>query len=320
MKMQSEILKLSHADIRKLPDNKIEGIVKNWRKIHYDTIVLAYGESKFRNLHLDDTLKELAPLFTLKNLQSMDELLESYLKTKGVKTYEQLVSALENQVLEHKASEPSGQPHHQEVTRPITTQDAITTDAENHLSSQEKLEQLKNLQDLHKSGAISSAEFEQLKKEILLAQAARQVAKTKPPHYARQSKPNQKVRTENQYSQTNPLNSKQSKTKSMFQSPFSFDGRIRRTEYGLSYIIYMVAYGIINALAMSMSSPFIYLAIIPVAWFIIAQGAKRCHDRGNNGWYQIIPFYMFWMIFADSEVGVNEYGENPKGIGNQPNL
>jgi FHS family L-fucose permease-like MFS transporter len=106
--------------------------------------------------------------------------------------------------------------------------------------------------------------------------------------------------------------SKQSKTNSMFQSPFSFDGRIRRTEYALSYIIYMVAYGIINALAMSMSSPFIYLAIIPVAWFIIAQGAKRCHDRDNSGWYQIIPFYMFWMIFADSEVGVNEYGENPK--------
>jgi uncharacterized membrane protein YhaH (DUF805 family) len=58
------------------------------------------------------------------------------------------------------------------------------------------------------------------------------------------------------------------------------------------------------------------IAYIPMLWFLWAQGAKRCHDRGNSGFYQIIPFYGFWMLFADSEKGVNEYGPNPKGIGN----
>jgi uncharacterized membrane protein YhaH (DUF805 family) len=48
----------------------------------------------------------------------------------------------------------------------------------------------------------------------------------------------------------------------------------------------------------------------------LAQGAKRCHDRGNSGWYLLIPFYVFWMLFADSDIGANEYGLNPKGIGN----
>lgn len=53
-------------------------------------------------------------------------------------------------------------------------------------------------------------------------------------------------------------------------------------------------------------------AYIPLIWFFLAQGAKRCHDRGNSGWYQLIPFYGFWMLFADGDAGVNNYGVNPK--------
>jgi uncharacterized membrane protein YhaH (DUF805 family) len=103
----------------------------------------------------------------------------------------------------------------------------------------------------------------------------------------------------------------------MFKTPFSFEGRIRRTEFGLSYIIYIVAAGIISALMeISEATSFLGLGFIPVIWFLIAQGAKRCHDRGNSGWYQLIPFYVFWMLFADSDIGQNEYGLNPKGIGN----
>ena len=103
----------------------------------------------------------------------------------------------------------------------------------------------------------------------------------------------------------------------MFKTPFSFEGRIRRTEFGLSYIIYIVAAGIISALMeISEVTSFLGLGFIPVIWFLIAQGAKRCHDRGNSGWYQIIPFYVFWLLFADSDIGQNEYGPNPKGIGN----
>jgi uncharacterized membrane protein YhaH (DUF805 family) len=103
----------------------------------------------------------------------------------------------------------------------------------------------------------------------------------------------------------------------MFKTPFSFEGRIRRTEFGLSYIIYIVAAVIISVLTeISETASFLGLAFIPVIWFLIAQGAKRCHDRGNSGWYQLITFYIFWMLFAESEIGQNEYGLNPKGIGN----
>lgn len=108
----------------------------------------------------------------------------------------------------------------------------------------------------------------------------------------------------------------------MFKNPFSFEGRIRRLEYCLSYLIYMcyvfaaavilVAIGLIDDTESPKNSLIILIAIIPGLYFLCAQGAKRCHDRGNSGWYQIIPFYGFWMCFAPGDLVENEYGHNPK--------
>jgi uncharacterized membrane protein YhaH (DUF805 family) len=103
----------------------------------------------------------------------------------------------------------------------------------------------------------------------------------------------------------------------MFQNPFSFNGRIRRTEYGISCLIYGITIFILNVIEQKDgSSAITIIGLIAILWFIFAQAAKRCHDRGNSGWYQLIPFYGFWMLFADSDKGINEYGLNPKGIGN----
>lgn len=99
----------------------------------------------------------------------------------------------------------------------------------------------------------------------------------------------------------------------MFSEPFSFEGRIRRLEYGISSIIYAVIAIFINyKVADDYSQRWIYIAFIPMMWFMIAQNTKRCHDLGNSGWYQLIPFYGFWLLFADSNSGSNEYGRNPK--------
>jgi uncharacterized membrane protein YhaH (DUF805 family) len=105
------------------------------------------------------------------------------------------------------------------------------------------------------------------------------------------------------------------KTKIMFEKPFSFDGRIRRTEYGISVIIYVIIYVIILGVIESSNgdAAFLGLAFIPMLWFIIAQAAKRCHDVGNSGWWQLIPFYGLWLLFQEGNPGQNEYGDNPKG-------
>lgn len=101
----------------------------------------------------------------------------------------------------------------------------------------------------------------------------------------------------------------------MFKRPFNFfTGRIRRMEYWLSIVIlyaYSFVIGLIVGAANGPNSV-MYLLLIPGYIFIWAQGSKRCHDRGNSGWYQLIPFYGLWMAFADSEPGDNEYGNNPK--------
>lgn len=100
----------------------------------------------------------------------------------------------------------------------------------------------------------------------------------------------------------------------MFKNVFSFKGRIRRTEFGLSYIIYTLTYYFLIFLISEVGAggELLLFLLIPLLWFFFAQGAKRCHDRGNSGWYQIIPFYVFWMLFAESDPGSNQYGPNPK--------
>ncbi len=105
--------------------------------------------------------------------------------------------------------------------------------------------------------------------------------------------------------------------KGMFKRPFSFDGRIRRLEYGISIIIYFIWYVVITAMLNSSDFPpaasiFILLSFITSIWFLWAQSAKRCHDRGNSGWYQLIPYYFIVLLFVDGEEGENEYGDNPK--------
>lgn len=110
----------------------------------------------------------------------------------------------------------------------------------------------------------------------------------------------------------------------MFKSPFSFNGRIRRKEYGISTLIYFIIVYITHIFKNAISSNFVeenfsifYLLIIfPAIYFYLAQGAKRCLDIGNSGWWQLIPFYFIQLLVVDSHSGENEYGLNPKGIGN----
>ncbi|SKC08139.1 Uncharacterized membrane protein YhaH, DUF805 family [Sphingobacterium nematocida] len=99
-----------------------------------------------------------------------------------------------------------------------------------------------------------------------------------------------------------------------FKAPFSCKGRIRRTEWWITVFVTHITSVIIGAfLEGNSSSSIAILFLIPLLWFSVAQAVKRCHDRGNSGWYLIIPFYTLWMAFGDSSVGTNEYGTNPKG-------
>lgn len=104
--------------------------------------------------------------------------------------------------------------------------------------------------------------------------------------------------------------------KRMFSAVFSFNGRIRRLEYGLTYLVYFFYCLPMNVLSedeISAGFAIIWLLLlIPAVWIFWAQGAKRCHDMGYNGWWQIVPFFILVMIFGKGETQINQYGAPAK--------
>lgn len=114
----------------------------------------------------------------------------------------------------------------------------------------------------------------------------------------------------------------------LFSAPFSFKGRIRRLEYGLSNIvgniIGFVMISIVNKAEQEFVSEldtvviwiFFFIILIPLLWFLIAQTTKRCHDIGISGWWQIIivfiPILSIVLLLIPGNKGSNKYGNDPK--------
>ena len=95
----------------------------------------------------------------------------------------------------------------------------------------------------------------------------------------------------------------------MFKKPFSFDGRIRRTEFGISFIICYIAHICLVGL-MDLNG---YIFCIPFFFFFFAQAAKRSHDMDKSGWFTLIPLYNpFFLLFIEGTIGANKYGKDPK--------
>jgi uncharacterized membrane protein YhaH (DUF805 family) len=103
-----------------------------------------------------------------------------------------------------------------------------------------------------------------------------------------------------------------------------FNGRARRSEYWyfslVSFIIICVLAFFSGVLGDTIGSGLIivfYLAIIVPS---IAVTIRRMHDVGKSGWYCLIPIYNLILTLTDSTPGENEYGPNPKGIGNNKGM
>ena len=104
----------------------------------------------------------------------------------------------------------------------------------------------------------------------------------------------------------------------MFKHPFSFKGRIRRRDYILSYLLCWMICTPINLLSendiemLEQAVGLLLLIQVVTLWMLLAQGAKRCHDRGHSGFFQFVPFYIFWLFFAGEKEEVNKYGTSPR--------
>ena len=88
----------------------------------------------------------------------------------------------------------------------------------------------------------------------------------------------------------------------------NFEGRARRSEYWW-FILFV---NLVSLVTCGIAS---IVFLVPV----IAVTARRLHDIGRSGWWQLISFVplagaillLIWTV-QDSDPGTNEYGPNPK--------
>ncbi|MFT5479942.1 MAG: uncharacterized membrane protein YhaH (DUF805 family) [bacterium] len=113
-----------------------------------------------------------------------------------------------------------------------------------------------------------------------------------------------------------------------------FDGRARRKEYWMfvliNFIFTIVLYGIMMGGAASESAALASIGgalygIYALGIFIpsLAVAVRRLHDVGKSGWMILIALiplvggiWLLVLLATDSQNGANEYGVNPKGLGN----
>ncbi|MDH6262515.1 DUF805 domain-containing protein [Bradyrhizobium sp. BR13661] len=76
---------------------------------------------------------------------------------------------------------------------------------------------------------------------------------------------------------------------------FSFSGRVSRFNYVFRFLIPLaVAHAAVIALVPPLQFNVAFGALVLLSlWPSWAVGAKRCHDRGRSGWFQLIGLIPF---------------------------
>ena len=129
--------------------------------------------------------------------------------------------------------------------------------------------------------------------------------------------------------------------KSYYGNMFNFSGRARRKEYWLSYLWVLILVlpasclvgipvGILSAVVDAdlswLGGILGSLVGIVISFPMISLTVRRFHDIGKSGWWYLICYLgnlccgigsIVMLIFCclDSQPGTNQYGPNPKGIG-----
>ncbi len=99
-----------------------------------------------------------------------------------------------------------------------------------------------------------------------------------------------------------------------------FSGRATRTQYWMFILIFMIIYLVLVAIdsfligTMALSAIFNLASVIPS----ISIAARRLHDTGRSGWWQLILFLpligaiVLLVFLVMDSVSDNEYGANQK--------
>lgn len=122
---------------------------------------------------------------------------------------------------------------------------------------------------------------------------------------------------------------------SISQILFSFQGRIGRQTFWITYIglwvVSIIISGVLGSVGGNQQAAGVVLVVLLVVyvmfiWVGLAIQAKRWHDRDKSGWWiliNVIPFIgLIWALvelgFLKGTTGPNRFGEDPLVIG--PNV
>lgn len=104
----------------------------------------------------------------------------------------------------------------------------------------------------------------------------------------------------------------------------NFSGRARRAEYWyytLFYILIYVGLCILDVVLVANNLPGFFASLFALGMFVpsIAVGARRLHDTGRTGWWQLISFVpiigaivLLVFLVQEGSFDRNEYGPSPK--------
>jgi uncharacterized membrane protein YhaH (DUF805 family) len=103
--------------------------------------------------------------------------------------------------------------------------------------------------------------------------------------------------------------------KVVFENYANFNGRARRQEYWMFFLVNFIIAFVLGFIA-GLISPKLALIgnIYSLAVLIpgIAVAVRRVHDVGKSGWFVLIPIYNIILMCTEGEKGPNEYGADPK--------
>jgi uncharacterized membrane protein YhaH (DUF805 family) len=96
-----------------------------------------------------------------------------------------------------------------------------------------------------------------------------------------------------------------------------FTGRTRRKEYWMFILIYLIINIVLAVLGLDIISMLVGLALLVPS---ISIAARRLHDTGRTGWWQLIAlipivgFIILIVFLAQDGHETNDYGVNPKSV------
>ena len=95
-----------------------------------------------------------------------------------------------------------------------------------------------------------------------------------------------------------------------------FEGRARRAEFWTFALVNLIVTIVLNLISGIVGGIYGLAVLVPS----LAVGARRLHDTGRSGWWQLIGLVpligiivLIVFFVQDSQPGSNEHGPNPKG-------